>query len=272
MAGYLILGIILALIIIYLLLIMPRMFNRPDFSKFLGKYYAHRGLHKESNIAPENSMAAFKLAVDSQYGMELDVQLSKDSIPVVFHDHDLKRVCGINKNVNELTYNELRQLRLFDSNEKIPHLEEVLNLVNGQIPLIIELKARSRNDLLCSIVASYLDSYDGDFCIESFNPSVLKWFKKNRPHIIRGQLSTNHFKDKSKNKKIINFALQNLLFNFGTKPDFIAFNHKYSNMLSLNLCRKIYRLPTIAYTIKSNNELDLNKYKFDLFIFESFMP
>lgn len=270
MAEYLILGFPLVLFILYLLAIMPRIVNRPDFSMFMNRYYAHRGLHKESHIAPENSMEAFRLAVEKDYGIELDVRLSKDNIPVVFHDNNLKRLCGIEKDVDELTFDELRELRLYDSNEKIPHFKEVLDLVNGKVPIIVEIKAKSNNSLLCSIVSSYLDSYNGAYCIESFNPFILIWFKKNRPDVIRGQLSTNYLRGGVKNNKILNFALQNLLFNFAVRPDFIAFNHKYKNMLSFNLCRKLYKIPTVAYTVQSRKELEGSFRYFDLFIFEKF--
>src|SRR5699024_367154 len=138
------------IILLYLLLIMPRIFNRRDFKPFLGRYYAHRGLH-DKNV-PENSMKAFKLAFKRDYGIELDIHLTKDEIPVVFHDHDLKRMCNIDKKIKELTYEELQVFRLKNSNEKIPKLVHVLDSVNGKVPLIVELKANMDDDfaLLCS--------------------------------------------------------------------------------------------------------------------------
>lgn len=120
---------------------MPKVLNKPNLSGFMGRYYAHRGLHQDKNISPENSLAAFQLAVDNNYGIELDVNLTMDHVPIVFHDGDLKRVCGLDKKVNEMTFEELKSLRLYNSNERIPHLQEVLDLVDNQVPLIIELKA-----------------------------------------------------------------------------------------------------------------------------------
>lgn len=267
-----ILGILIFLIIIYIFAIMPKMLNRPDLSIFYDRYYAHRGFHKDEHLAPENSMAAFRLAISHSFGIEFDVQLSKDGIPVIFHDFNLKRVCGIDKNVNQLTFQELRELTLFDSQERIPHLQEVIDLVNGQVPLIVEIKSKSNDTSVCSVVASHLDNYNGAYCVESFNPLVVLWYKKNRPQIIRGQLSTNYFKGEIKQSKIFSFFLQNLLFNFITKPHFISYNYKYNENLSFVLCRKLYKITTIAYTIPSKMALDNCFKSFDLFIFESFIP
>ena len=267
-----ILGLIFIILICYLLAIMPKIINNPDLSAFMNRHYTHRGFHKEKNIAPENSLAAFKLSVQHNLGIEFDVQLSKDGVPIIFHDFNLNRVCGIDKNVNELTFKELRELNLFDSKEKIPHLRELLDLVNGQVPLIVEIKSNSSDMSICSIVASYLDNYKGIYCIESFNPIPVLWYKNNRPGVIRGQLSTNYLKSNIKQNKIFAFCLQHLLFNFITKPNFIAYGYQYYNNLSLVLCRKFYGITTVAYTIPSKLELEKHLNNFDLFIFEDFLP
>lgn len=176
-------SILLGAISLYLFLIMPRIFKSRDFSPFLNRYYAHRGFHDKE--IPENSMKSFELAVKYDYGIELDVHLSKDEIPVVFHDHSLKRMCKIDKNINDLTYEELQVLRLKNSNETIPRLADVLKLVDGKVPLIVELKARAKDDfnLLSEKTAEVLDKYQGSYCIESFNPFVLFWFK-NLDHLL----------------------------------------------------------------------------------------
>lgn len=268
-------SIIIILAVIYLMMIMPKNSNRSDRSQFMGRFYAHRGLHQGKNI-PENSLAAFKLAVDNGYGIEFDVRLTKDKVPVVFHDANLKRVCGVDKMVRDMDYEELREHTLYDSDEKIPHLQEVLDLVDGKVPLIVEIKvskAFSSENLVCSMINLYLHQYKGVYCIESFNPLIPYWYKKNMPHIIRGQLATKNVYERTKIKnRLLNFTLRNLLYNFFTKPDFIAYNHKYKNLISYNLCRTLYKPLTIAYTIQSQDDLDKNKNKFDIFIFDNFIP
>lgn len=265
--------IVLFIIGLYLLAIMPKMINRVDFTPFKGRHYAHRGLHQNKNISPENSMAAFKLAVDNDYGIEFDIQLTKDNVPVVFHDATLKRVCGINKKVKDYTYKQLKTINLYDSKEMIPHLKDVLDLVNGKVPLIVELKGESSDVTIAGIVASYLDKYDGLYCVESFNPFIILWYKRNRPKVIRGQLSTR-FNSKGKvfKDKILDFILENLLLNFMTKPDFIAYNYLDQDVLSFLLCKNLYRTFTVAYTIQTKASLKSNLNKFDLFIFDEFIP
>lgn len=219
-------------------------------------------------------MKAFELAVKYDYGIELDVHLSKDEIPVVFHDHSLKRMCKIDKNISDLTYEELQVLRLKNSNETIPRLADVLKLVDGKVPLIVELKARAKDDfnLLSEKTAEVLDKYQGSYCIESFNPFILFWFKKFRPSIIRGQLSSDFIRNKGKGDLFVNFFLTNLFFNFQTKPDFIAYNHKFKNNPSYKICRDLFKTMTIAYTIKTENELENSRNDFHIFIFENFHP
>ena len=267
--------ILLILAPIYLIMIMPKIIHRPDTNGFMGRYYAHRGLHQGTDI-PENSLSAFKLAINNDYGIELDVQLSKDKIPVVFHDNNLKRVCGIDKKVKDLTFDKLRTLTLYDSNEKIPHFQEVLDIVDGQVPLIIEIKASGtfeEDKTTCNIVSAYLDRYKGIYCVESFNPIIVQWYKKNRPNVIRGQLATkNIYKKTTIKNRFLNFTLRNLLYNYMTKPDFIAYNHEFSHFISYNLCRTLYKPLTVAYTIQSQDDLNKSHDKFDILIFENFIP
>jgi glycerophosphoryl diester phosphodiesterase len=251
---------------------MPKVYKTSEMSIFKKYYFAHRGLHKDNTVSPENSMAAFALAVENNYGIELDVQLTKDKVPVVFHDYSLRRVCGIDRKVNDLSYNELRELRLYSSDEKIPHISEVLELVKGKVPLIIELKMGTLDISLCGIILPFLDKYKGDYCIESFNPFGLKYFKKHRPDIIRGQLSSDFNSDGDSGNKLLYFALKNLLLNFLSKPDFIAYSYKHKGVLSYVLCKRIYSPITIGWTIDSQEALYDCRNDFDIFIFEDFIP
>ncbi len=263
---------IVIILILYLMAIMPKITNRHDLTPWQGRYYAHRGLHLNPKESPENSMTAFGLAVSHNYGIEMDVQLSKDNIPVIFHDYNLKRVCGVDKKVRELTYAELQELTLHQSTEHIPTFRSVLDMVNGQVPLIIELKVEFHDTLVCNIAASMLDKYKGLYCIESFNPLVLLWYKKKRPNIMRGQLSSNLIKDKEVGSPYLYFVLQNLLLNFITKPDFISYNYIHRNMLSFVLCRRLYKTAAFAWTIKTQEELNESRNSFDFFIFDHFIP
>ncbi len=258
------------LFLAYLLAIMPRMFKRPSNKAFRGYYYAHRGFYNNETQAPENSMKAFELAVKKGYGIELDVQLSKDRVPVVFHDDSLFRSCKVKGEVKDYMYQELMQFSLFDSKEKIPRFEQVLSLVNGKVPLIVEIKCDDSKVNICQIVYDLLKEYQGVYCVESFNPFVVHWFKKHAKGILRGQLSSNYAM--IGNTHFLQKCVGYLLFNFWGKPDFIAYDCYYVNTISRSICRNLYRSLSVAWTITSQKQLDGLKDKYDLFIFEDFEP
>lgn len=257
--------------VLYLLLIMPRIGKRKGTECLRETYYAHRGLHDNRTGTPENSMEAFRKAVKEGYGIEMDVQLSKDGVPVVFHDFTLERVCGRPGKVCEYNYEELAQFSLCGSEEKIPKFADVLQMVGGRVPLIIELKIEWLDLTVCPLADAILRDYQGDYCIESFNPGALLWYRKYRNDVIRGQLSSDFIKS-GEFKGVLYFALQNLLFNWMTKPDFVAYDHRYADSLSRRLCRKLYRNTAVAWTVQSREELEEAKKQFDLFIFDSFIP
>jgi len=268
-----ILIVVLVLAVLYLLAIMPHMTHRPDLTPYQGRYYAHRGLHDNQSEAPENTLAAFRKAVDAGYGIELDIQLTKDRIPVVVHDYHLKRLAGKDIRVNALTLEELqRDYRIYGSEEGVPTLQEVLALVDGKVPLIVEFKVEGGDLSLCDIAAPILDQYQGIWCMESFNPLAVNWYRKNRPQVMRGQLSCNYLRGKEPGNKALYWLLQNLLLNFLTRPDFIAYDHHHTDMLSFRLNKILYKITTVAWTIKSQEELERARKWYDLQIFDSFIP
>lgn len=256
---------------LYLFLIMPRMTARPDTSALMGCHYAHRGLHDNKSDAPENSMASFKKAVDAGYGIEFDVQLTKDRIPVVFHDESLKRVCGVDGNVRDYTFEQLQDFRLLSSDERIPLFSDVLALVDGRVPLIVEIKIHESVSEVCTKADALLSGYAGPYCIESFHPLAVKWYRKHRPQVIRGQLSSDF--NTAKHKETFSEALvHHLLTNVLTRPDFIAYCHTHKRNPSRILCRRLFHALSVAWTIRSQEQLDASKNDFDLFIFEQFIP
>ena len=254
----------------YAFLVAPRMINKPDVSVLKGVHYAHRGLHDNHSDAPENSMKAFKKAVDAGYGIEMDIQLTKDKIPVVFHDETLNRMCGVEGKVWEFTFEELQKLTLAESEERIPKFEDVLALVGGKVPLIVEYKLDVPSIEVCEIADPMLQAYNGIYCIESFHPFAVKWYREHRPEVIRGQLSQDFSKQEKYKGKFIYWLLSNLLTNVLTRPDFIAYNHKDADMFSRKVCSLMGALP-VAYTIKSQEEYEKVKDQFELFIFDSFI-
>lgn len=268
-------GIVLAvfavLCVLYLLMIMPHLHSNRR-TGYLKKWlYAHRGLHDNVTDAPENSMPAFRKAVEAGFGIELDIQLTKDQIPVVFHDFTLARICGAEGKVCDYTWEELQNFRLCESDERIPRFEDVLKLVDGRVPLIVEFKIEYLDLSLCPIADALLREYKGEYCIESFNPLCVVWYRRHRRDVIRGQLSDAFLKEGEYSGPLY-FVLQNLMVNFLGKPDFVAYDHKYPNVLARRLCRGFYDNTAAAWTIKSPAELERARRDFDLFIFDSFVP
>ena len=198
--------------------------SKETIDSFKHQYYAHRGLHTKSEIVPENSLKAFRLAVEKGYGIELDVQLSKDGYVMVFHDDDLERMCGVKGNIWDYTFEELRSFRLLGTDEQIPLFTEVLEILEkGTGKLICELKTGPRNTELAEKTYGFLKDYKGIYCIESFNPFIVRWFKKNAPHIVRGQLINIREKYADFNP-FIAWMLSNARFSFLNKPHFVAYN------------------------------------------------
>ncbi len=266
-----IVGIIVVLAVLYMCAVMPRMVRRPERLPLFGAYYAHRGLHDNETEAPENSMAAFRKAVEAGYGIELDVQLSKDLVPVIFHDETLKRVCGVDGKVRDYTYEELQRFRLCKSQERIPLLADFLKMVDGRVPLIIEIKAHGRAAEVCAAADELICKYQGAYCIESFDSRAVGWYKKHRPEVIRGQLSSN-FRRSERKEDIGMFCVHYLLGNFYCRPDFIAYDHRYKKNLSRRIACNLFGALSVAWTIRSQKELDAARDSFELFIFEGFRP
>ena len=264
---------LLKALLLYLFMIMPRMLRRPGRHPFAAKYFAHRGLHNKHAGVPENSLKAFEKAASSGYGIELDVHLTKDGIPVVFHDDTLDRMCARRGRISDHTLSELKSMKLLGTEERIPTLEEALRLINGRVSLIVELKMDLFDFRLCRETDRLLQEYKGVYCIESFNPLALFWYRLRRPCVMRGILSDGFIHKAEHRRNMAGlFLLEMLLSNFLSKPDFISYNHEYGNNPSRIICRKIFRCPSAAWTVRSPDELDGLKKKFDVYIFEGFSP
>lgn len=255
-----------------LFFIAPNNKAREDIHIFEQQYIAHRGLFDTNGKAPENTLPAFSLAIENHYGIELDVQMTKDNKLVVFHDEDLNRMCGVDKKLIDCSFEELQEYSIGSSDEHIPLFDDVLSLIQGKAPLIVEIKSYGNWKETTRRTALRLDDYNGKYCIESFHPFVVHWYKKNRPSVIRGQLSSNGFKydlDLSITEK---FLLTNLLLNFLARPDFIAYEHKYANNFCYTVCRKLFKVTNAAWTIRSQDDLEKAKKIFSVIIFDSFIP
>lgn len=211
---------------------------------------AHRGLHDLAQGAPENSMAAFQRGVDRGVAMELDIHLTADGQLAVLHDSGLKRMCGVPGKVEEWTLEDLKKLRLKNTPETIPTLPEVLDLVDGRVPLLIEIKNDGTQPAgrLERVLTPLLDRYAGPFILESFYPPVLCWLRKNAPRFIRGQLG-----EIDPNDRFHRMYVKHLMFNPLTRPDFIAFDIQSIDH-RLRLACKRHKTPLFGWTIRTEEQ------------------
>lgn len=205
-------------------LVAPGIAGKKKKEPFMHQNIAHRGLHTEDKTVPENSLPAFKAAVAKGYGVELDVQLSSDGYVVVFHDDTLNRVCGVDSRVDAKTLAELKELRLCGTDETIPLFSEVLEAIGGKTPIICELKTGPNNKELCRKTLEFIRSYEGSICIESFDPTIVAWFRFNAPDLLRGQLADRPSAYRQMFSAPLPALLGNCLMNFAARPQFIAYN------------------------------------------------
>lgn len=257
------------LALIYVYLISPRLTVPADTEPILCDF-AHRGLWTAR--LPENSLSAFELAARHGKGIELDIQATKDGRIVVFHDDELFRMCGVRKRVRDLTLAELRTLTLRGTKERIPTLVEVLRLVNGRVPLLIEIKGDRPDPVFCRRLVDLLDGYRGAFAIEAFSPLILGWFKKYRPSYARGQLVAPMEAYKSFGNSFTGLLLSNMLLNFISRPDFIAAGEKKKRNLGLLICRRAFNTPVFIWTVRTQSEHANCRRSSYFTIFENFLP
>lgn len=263
-------AIILVLLVLFVLSNMGRT-GHPGLKALRGHAYAHRGLHGAG--VPENSLEAFRLAKEADYGVELDVHLLKDGNLAVFHDKTLERMTGREGRIVDLTTEELKDYHLNGTEQTIPTFREVLKLFDGKVPLIVELKAVENCAALCEKTCKMLDGYKGPYCLESFDPRCVYWLKKNRPDLIRGQLTQNYFAgSKAPIPGFLKILLRHQVLNFLTRPDFVAYRYSDRKTLSNVICGKVWKLQGVTWTLKAQEEFDTATKEGWIPIFEGFRP
>ena len=246
----------------YILLLWPQ--RQEDQSVYTRALYAHRGLHGQG--CAENSLEAFARAVEQGYGIELDVRLSADGEVMVFHDDSLLRMCGVDALVIDRTKQELDELFLGNTNAHIPTFSQALALVDGRVPLLVELKYGKRSRELCEKTAALLAQYHGVYAIESFNPMIVRWFKKHTPQVFRGVLYNKMKIFRDVMPLPVRWLLGSMLLNGLCRPNFVAFNQQYVRELPLLIVRRIFRGCTIAWTVEGDAppDVDCDTYIFEL--------
>lgn len=219
---------------------------------------AHRGIF-DNNKVPENSIKSFKNAINKEYVIEFDVHLTKDKKIVVFHDMDLDRMTKEKGPIKELTLEELQKIKLLDTNYRIPSLDEVLELIDGKVPILIEIKYDVKGFELPKLLLERLKTYNGEVAIQSFDPFVVSYIRFHAKEYLRGLL-IGSFKNKVKNIFINNLVL--LPFDILiSNPDFLAVDKKMYKNKKIKRFKK--KKNVVAWTMKSKEDVDKYKDKFD---------
>ncbi len=230
-------------------------------------YYAHRGLWDAE--CPENSLGAFQRAAAQGFGIEWDVHITRDGALVIHHDSSLKRMCGVDKVIEDCTLAELRALRLLGTSASIPTLEEALQAAGG-VPLIVELKAERSVVPLCEAVYRQMQHYNGPWCVESFQPQAMRWFRVHAPEVLRGQLAYGLHGRKPRGRDLL---IATLLQNALSRPDFLAYEAASDTPgnLPFRLARRLGHT-LVAWTVRSQAQLDALYPRYSMLIFERFVP
>ena len=267
---WIMIAVLLVLAACWLALIMPARSTKAQRAPLCGRTFAHRGLFSADQSVPENSLPAFAAAVSAGYGVELDVQLTRDKQVVVFHDDDLKRACGIDARVDAYSFEELQTLSLFGTQEKIPLFTDVLATLDGKIPMIVELKSGGDWKTLCPKTLELLLGYEGEYCVESFHPMLVRWFYLHAPKILRGQLS-EAARFSRKGLPLHQAILMSRLFtNILTHPHFIAYRVG-PKCLSVRLSELLGAM-RVCWTARPTDDHAVLTRQNDAIIFEHYLP
>lgn len=256
-----VIGVCVAALAAWTVAVKPRIFNKPDLSELRRYDYAHRGFTGNDPAVPENSKTAFQNAIDHGYGITMDVRLTRDGIPVIFADTRLERLTGASGSVENTTLADIRGLKLSGTDEEVLTLDEALKLVNGQVPVILDLQVEDDNvDSLCDEVCEAVDEYEGVFAIESMDARVLRWYKKQRNEYVRGQKTDYTYRSSSSfMSRLIDFLTSSLLINFLSEPDFISTPIDQKCNPSLFLCKLVYRVPRVSTMVRSLDDYETAK-------------
>lgn len=238
--------------------------------------YAHRGLHDAAARAPENSLAAFRRAVEHGFGAELDVHLLADGTLAVFHDSALRRMTGRDGELEDLTAAALSELRLGGTDERVPLFSEVLALFDeARLPLVVELKSHRGNaSALAEAAVGELDRFRVPYVIESFDPRCLLWLRRKRPEIVRGQLAQDFLRPGAGSGmgRKVDLLLAHMALNAATRPDFVAFNFDHRDAPGLRRVKMLKSAEIFYWTIRSRADLDAAEAEGAQAIFEGFIP
>lgn len=272
-----IIGILLIVFLFFVLPGNPKKAIKHDW--LYSTYIAHRGYFNNEKGIVENTKTAFLLAINKGFNIETDISLTLDNQIVVYHDSDFKRLFNLDKKISELTLKEIKELRYENSSDEVLEFKEFLDLIDGKTGLLIEFKSQStkRDIILCEKAMEILKDYKGRYALQSFQPLIVSYFKKNYPFIPRGQLFMKfNLKEEAKNARgkgfkgvvgvVTKWMFNNKLTNLISRPMFIDHSHH-----NIDFIAKLVHLfvPLIVYTVVDEETFNRLNKKVDNIIFEN---
>lgn len=243
--------------------------KRKDIAWLFTTPIAHRGLHDRSRQIPENSIPAFTDAIENGFSIELDIRRTSDNQIVAFHDSNLLRQTGSNRLIRSLTLQSLKDLRLNNTEHRIPLFEDILNIVAGRVPILIDIKNEEAAGAFEKKIYEIIRMYSGKFAIESFNPYTLRWFKNNAPHILRGRVAFDH--DSIRFNFLRRYLVGRYLRESSGSPDFIAYDIRCRPYWAVQVYRRMGAV-VIGWTAKNKKQMSTCLKHFDNMMFEGFIP
>ena len=240
--------------------VKPRIFNKPDLSEIRKYDYANGGFSNPEKGIPANSILAFREAIAHGYGIRMDVRLTRDGVPVAFSDSLVARMCAANGSVENSTLEELKNLPL--------------DFIDGQVPVILNVLVEDQDyNAISDQICDVLDEYEGVFAVESLDPRVLRWFRKQRREFVRGQVIDYRHSTGGTFKNLLwDFLCASLFMNFLTEPDYISSRPDQRYNPSLWICRCLYRVQRMNWTIRSMEAYEEVKTDGAVVVFEGIEP
>lgn len=234
---------------------------------FGAKYYAHRGLHSEKII--ENTMESFELAKEKGFGIELDVHLTLDNKIVVFHDYTLERLVGDDRYISTIPSNELKNYKLKRTGQGIVLLDEVLDLVKSEVPIVVEIKSLFREEEMANRVVEASRAYKGNIAFKSFNHDLMDKLKIYAPEVLCGKVFSKLISDTPMAQQM-SLITDKSYFSYD-KMDFISVS--YNELMSKYIAvAKRKGVKVMSWTLKDKTLANLALKKADAVMFEGFIP
>ncbi len=251
------------------------MANRPDW--LTARPIAHRGFHDATSGVIENTLSAVTAATQRNFAIEVDVQLSRDGEAMVYHDGNLARLTGHNALIDDLTVEQLQSLQIKGTSDRIPTLWDTLQVIDGRVPIFIEIKNDDPirpDEHLVNRTLQVLSVYQGPAAVMSFDPGVVMAVKRLEPKLPRGIIADNttdlkYYGHLSVRERA---SRRNLLHWFKTQPDFVAYRIKDLPAPGPAIARAFFNCPIMTWTVRTEQDRRRASTHADQIIFEGFNP